>query len=543
MSHTNSLSLRSAFAKYITNISYSISLVVSMIATYGYFLTHYAVSIDDLSSDRYYYGELFAQGRFTSAIIHHLFGFIDNSQWIRDLFGLVLLALSAIIFCIIIDKYISFKSILPKTVFSCLLVTAPIYAELFSYNGTCISIGGGFLCVALALYITTVSWQAKDYKRLIGAVLLMAVAASWYESLLIVYVEAVFALLILEYIGKDEKTPFKKVILQGLYFAIPLVLGVVVELIFQFAAWQIFDIEKSLNTTNTIKWLSGTNEGIVTMVMSLFMNYFVAAFWNKTIAVFLVSVLLCVALCIYYCVKKKSATPLFLFFFLFFVNFALSFVSGEAMGYRMCQSFAFFTAFLVLVVFFFAENLKVRFACLFRKILCVLAAYLVILQISTSNYWYFWDYQRYQEEESVIKQISSTLVDDYDISKPVVFTGYFELSENILDRTHLKTDDASYKMLDKVGKMVGIQLFKPIDEKHVRKTSQTICSSYIKWGMITFEGNNEELFKFIRYHGIDYLKNAPLETVEKARKEAEDMPKWPQKGSICDMGEYIIVNF
>ena len=168
-------SLPNEIAAYIKNFWYMLSLAVTTIATYGYFLTHYAVSIDDLSAKRYYYGELFAQGRFTNTIVHHLFGFIDNSPWIRDFFGLLLLATSSIVFCVLFDKFVKFETQVPKIVFSCLLVSAPIFAEIFSYNGTCISNGGGFLCVSLAMYFTLLSRKAKRIKYHLLSSILIAV--------------------------------------------------------------------------------------------------------------------------------------------------------------------------------------------------------------------------------------------------------------------------------------------------------------------------------------------------------------------------------
>ena len=79
-------SLKTGFSKYMRDIGYSLPLLVCLVATYGYFLTHYSVSIDDLSGDRYYFGELFAQGRFTNTILHHLFGILNTSVLLGKLY-------------------------------------------------------------------------------------------------------------------------------------------------------------------------------------------------------------------------------------------------------------------------------------------------------------------------------------------------------------------------------------------------------------------------------------------------------------------------
>lgn len=533
-------SLGIEFVKYIKDIWYSISLIVCTIATYGYFLTHYSVSIDDLSGDRYFYGELFAQGRFTNTILYHLFGFIDNSPWISDLIGLTLLAISSVVFCIIFDKYISFKNNIPKMIFSCLLVSAPIFSELFSYNGTCFTIGGGFLCVALSLYMLTLGLETKNYRFIILPAILLAIVASWYESLIIVYIDAVFALLILKYIQSKEKLKFKPIVIDGLYFVIPLFAGIFSEYIFQIIFLEVFNIQRSVNAPNSIAWFANGNTDLFSIIKSLIGNYVIAGIWNKTIAILIISMFISVVLCFYYWIKKKNFLLTLLFACLVFTNFILSFVSGRHMAYRMCQSFAFFTAFIFLLLFWTLDHSNKSLVYIFRKAISVLAIYFIVLQVSTSNYWYFWDYQRYQEEATVIEQVSNTLVQNYDISKPVVFTGQYELSDNILNHSHIKKGSFSYKFIDKIGTRIGMT--SPSGE-YARQISQTIVNSYINFGMTSFEGDNTELYKFIRFHGIDYLEQGTAEMVEEARKLAKNMPQWPQKNSIRDVGNYIIVNF
>lgn len=533
--------LLNGLKRYAENFWYMVSLVVCLIANYGYFLTHYAVSVDDLSAGRYYYGELFAQGRFTNTIIHHLFGFIDNSPWIRDLFGLLLLAAAAIVFCVLIDEFVEFKTQVPKIIFSCLLVSAPIFAELFSYNGTCISNGGGFLCVSLALCFALFSMKTKRIKFLLLSSVLIAVTVSWYESLVVVYVEAVFALLILEYITTKDRIKFKEIVLKGLYFAIPLAVGVIIELIIQVAIINIFGLEQQAMVSNSVELLSIAQ--IINVIKKIFIRFFLAAMWNKTITIFLVSLVLSAVLCIYYCVKKKSLIPILLFAGLVMTNFVLCFLSADSVAYRMCQSFSFFTAFVVMLLLFsFEKSEKYSFKKL-HKILCACAVYLVIIQISTSNYWYFWDYQRYIEEANAINHISVTLAENYDISKPIVFTGEYELSDEIMEHSYISTDSFAHKVYNKVRGAIGKDELDTNDSKYVVKIPQTIVSSYINWGMNAYRDSGTELFNFIEFHGIDYLQPGTKEMSEEAKEHAVDMPRWPQKGSIRDTGEYIIVNF
>lgn len=136
--------LISLIYEYISNLKYIIFLLLSLVSSYTYFLTNYSVSIDDFCGDRYYFGQLFAQGRMTSTLIRHIFGLINNNYWFIDFIGIVFLGLSAIVFCIVFDRVIKTKSMIPQVVFSCLLVTSPLHTEIFSYTGCTLAVGGGF---------------------------------------------------------------------------------------------------------------------------------------------------------------------------------------------------------------------------------------------------------------------------------------------------------------------------------------------------------------------------------------------------------------
>ena len=210
------------------------------------------------------------------------------------------------------------------------------------------------------------------------------------------------------------------------------------------------------------------------------------------------------------------------------------------MEYRMCQSFAFFTAFIFLLLCWTLNHSNKILVYILKKFVSVLAIYFIVLQVTTSNYWYFWDYQRYQEEVSVIEQVSNTLAQNFDISKPVVFTGQYELSDNILNHSHIKKGTFSYNFIDKIGTRIGMT---PPAGEYDGQISQTIVNSYINWSMVAFDNNNTELYKFIHFHGIDHLKQGNAKMVEEARKLAKNMPQWPRKNSIRDIGDYIIVNF
>lgn len=511
-------------------------------ATYGFFLTNPSISIDDLSGDRYYFGELAAQGRFTNTLLHHALNLVDNSPWIRDFLGLGLLVFSAFIFCAIFDRVTARENGWANTVFSCLLISSPIFTELFAYNGTCLSIGGGFLLVSLALWLTLNTIDTGKKRYLLYASLLLAVTASWNEAPVVVYLNAVFAILILKYFYSDQPFTFKKIILTGLHFAVPLIAGVFLEALIQKGIFAAFSIERSHYAKNEIELLPITFAKLYRFASSVFVKYILSALWYRPVAIFLITIFVSAILCLYYTIRKKSAIPLFLFFFLDFTTLTLSILSMDDAPYRTCQVFGFFTAFIVYFLLLRTDSLHTFLRPFFRRLAALGAALLLILQISESNYWYYYDVQRYEEEKQVMLQISDQLLDDFDISKPVVFAGSYSFSDSLKEKTFLSKDSNAYKITKKIGRLFHSEIFDETDE-YALKIPQTIVKSYINHGIGAFGECNTELHKFLKYHSISYLKQGTNEMLEEAIQLSETLPQWPEKGSICDVGEFIIVNF
>ena len=536
--------LISLIYEYISNLKYIIFLLLSLVSSYTYFLTNYSVSVDDFSGDRYYFGQLFAQGRMTSTLIRHIFGLINNNYWFIDFIGIVFLGLSAIVFCIVFDRVIKTKSMIPQVVFSCLLVTSPLHTEIFSYTGCTLSVGGGFFLGSCALWFVLNYIESKQKKNLVFASVMIALVSSWYESLVVVYFCAVFAVLILKYISDDykEKITIKSIFTNGMIFAVPLIAGLVLEFAISFPVSKLVNFTGLLGSANTSEWLTGESVGIFGIVRAWILNYVLACGWYLPITLFAVSLVVALVLAIYYCKRKKSPLIVLLFAGLYLGVIILSLIFGNCAPYRTAQVVIFFTAF----IYFLLTHTLCGHSCklLFRGA-CVILSYFIILQITNTNYWLNADYQRYQEEKSVVMQVGNTLYQNYDINKPVVFVGDYELSDNIKELTCMKVDSIPFKL-------ASILHIKSVinyddDDKYYHNIQGTNGISFIKWStsacLINDNKPNTELLKFFSYCGYNDIKQGTLKQYNEAKKLSEAMPEWPQKGSVKDNGEYIIVNF
>ena len=107
------LSLKQGFKKFLLNPLYIFPVLISTILCYAYYLTHETVTIDSLSSDRYYHGLLVAQGRLTATIIENYLGFEHLPIAVENIIGLICFVLGATVFCIIFDKAKPQSNVLP----------------------------------------------------------------------------------------------------------------------------------------------------------------------------------------------------------------------------------------------------------------------------------------------------------------------------------------------------------------------------------------------------------------------------------------------
>jgi len=526
------------FKSYCTNFYFILFLLLSTAGSYTYFLTNYTISVDDFSGDRYYFGYLFAQGRFTSTIVRHLFGLIDNNMWLIDFIGVCLLAFSAIIFCLLFDKYVKTESKIPQTIFACLLVTSPIYTEIFTYTGCTLSIGGGFSLAALSLYLVQNFCETGRKRNIVLAALLISIIASWYESVIVVYFGAAISLLILKYIRSDEIIKFKFIFIDGIKLAIPLITGVIVEALAGTIIIKLMNFSVYTSGSNISGFITGKSDSLIAIIKTFIINYMAAALWYLPITILLLAMIVSVVLCLFYTIKKKSPWLIVLFIGLWFSLFILSLISGHTAAYRMSQIVAYFTAFIAFLAVYTAYRTNKKTV---RRIICVVCSYIIILQISNTNYWFNTDCMRYEEEKSVILQVGTTLYQSYDMNKPVVFVGEFELSDNIKDMTYIKTDSIAYRAFKFVGKEIILET-PDTDDKYVRKITQSSCGSYINWSTDAFDEVNTELLKFFEYNGFS-IKQGSKDMFYEAEILSENMPEWPAQGSIKNNGDYIIVNF
>ena len=517
------LSLKQGFKKFLLNPLYIFPVLISTILCYAYYLTHETVTIDSLSSDRYYHGLLVAQGRLTATIIENYLGFEHLPIAVENIIGLICFILGATVFCIIFDKAKPQSNVLPYTFSTCLYITFPLMNEYFMFKGSVLTTGGSILLVSFALYF------ALKIKNLIASILISSIfiffAYSWYESFILVYIGAVFLLLILLADGQKSQ---KELFFNGFWLAPTLFLGFSLEEIISNAIINICNITQDNNNAVGTAWLSSS------ATLKSFFYDFVYSFVSKIFCYAPFTILfifLAVAFVLMILQTKSTKKPILIFFYLglALTVFFLSIYRGAELAYRTEQGIPFYISAITLLLSSKIINSNGKKA---LKIIASLSLVIILtVQICSSNYWYHVNVIRDKEEKQVICNIAKDL-EKYDKNKPVVFIGYYQLSNNIVDKYAVKKDSVAGRIINYTSKKAK--------KSYTYTACQTSISSYISWSIYSFSSANVELKKFFNSCGYDF-KLGTNKQFKEATKKYINIPSYNDSGYILDAGDYIVV--
>lgn len=517
------LSLKQGFKKFLLNPLYIFPVLISTILCYAYYLTHETVTIDSLSSDRYYHGLLVAQGRLTATIIENYLGFEHLPIAVENIIGLICFVLGATVFCIIFDKAKPQSNVLPYTFSTCLYITFPLMNEYFMFKGSVLTTGGSILLVSFALYF------ALKIKNLIASILISSIfiffAYSWYESFILVYIGAVFLLLILLADGKKSQ---KELFFNGFWLAPTLFLGFSLEEIISNAIINLCNITQDNNNAVGTAWLSSS------ATLKSFFYDFIYSFVSKIFCYAPFTILfifLAVAFVLMILQTKSTKKPILIFFYfgLALTVFFLSIYRGTESAYRTEQGIPFYIGAITLLLSSKIINLNAKKA---LKIIASLSLVIILTsQICSSNYWYHVNVIRDKEEKQVICNIAKDL-EKYDKNKPVIFIGYYQLSNNIEDKYTVKKDSVAGRIINYTSKKAK--------KSYTYTACQTSISSYISWSIYSFSSANVELKKFFNACGYDF-KLGTNEQFKEATKKYINIPSYNDSGYILDAGDYIVV--
>ncbi len=550
---------------------YFLLLSLTALCGYAFKVLHPVMGIDDTPYSYYFKEGLAAVvGRWVLFVLNKLFHIADFAPFITDFAAVLILMLAVTVWGTL------FYSIFGERVskwgywlFSCIFLSCPLIAEVFTYhlhNG--IAIGYLFCGVSLCLFRNgRDAASRKQRASAIGffsvSVATMVVSIGCYESLMIVWLVGLFMLLLAErFAGNRRNVPVSILYAVCVAFAAILLRSIIIKLVIAlFGLDELSEAAVLRSVTEMLGWMlePGAKAEFFMVVKRLFVMYGVFAYAYYPIAVFVASVLIIGLFCLWRCIRQRDGWIPLLVSGIFVSAFLLAVVEGKATLYRSAQFLPLVCAFGMLIAAYAAsgfipflekyfsrtarlQKLKKPSVRLCQTVFSLAAASVLWNQCMDLNAWFYVDYNKYQYASDYMRRVGDALQRDFDLSKPVIFTGQWENPKSIVQKAYVDIGSDTFYKMKHITDLVDEHLLEKFYRTHGVWIAQTPSLSVVSWGKYAF-GSDKELVFFMAQLGYEIQPLLDDSCYEAAEAYAVNMPSFPREGSIEDMGSYIIVHF
>lgn len=558
------------FGMFFRNKAYMFLLVLTAVCGYGYKVTHFAIGIDD-TPYAYYFEEGLAAivGRWVLFLLNKVVHIAEIAPFLTDFAAVLILMAAVTVWCVLFYSILGDR--IPKTgylFFSCIFLSCPLISEVFTYflhNGIAI----GYLCSGISLccfretllrcrHVSNVTDKRGIKKCLLPAVssvIFLCTALGCYESFMVVWLLGVCLVLLTERLTDRQKGVWKALCIAAVTAAFTMVLRslmiAAVTRIFGLEYLQDDAVRRSI--TEMVGWLLGPGAGAeLGMVLKrLFTMYGVFAYAYYPIKIFVTASLVIGCYCLYRTVRNRDPWVFLLCIGGFVASFLLAIVEGKATLYRSAQFLPVICGYGALLLVYACRGLwnvqeMHKTSNMFRKIgrLLVTVTLCAILwnQCTDLNHWFYVDYMKYENAKEVASRIAYDLKHEFDTSKPIVFTGTYEVPQEIIKDAYVGYNTEVFYRMKRITDRVDEHLLEKFYRPYGVWVAQTPSLSVINWGKYAFD-DNSELVRFFAMHGHELKPQLDKSVYADAENYALDLPGYPRKGYIVDRGEYLIVNF
>lgn len=537
---------KNTFIKFLKTPIFIVPLIIVIIASYGYLLTHSTVNIDSLTYELYHENNLLlGQKRVMSPLIEKIFHTMNYYPFFGDFLGLLLITIWAILFCTVFDVITKSKiKIGAYTIFACIFMSYPLIMDEIAAATMSICIGLGFCFIAIALALMNEFARQNKDKFLILSTIIIFGAISLYESFALVYIIGTLAIMLLKILFVNEKKlKLREHILEGLKFALPLILAFLCNIIIPNLIIAIFKIPMNTFADRGSKYAElGMIGGLKYFIFSVLKTYIASALGYFPITVFVISIIIAITMGIIMSVKKKDGTIFLLFLGMIITLFLICIIQGKDAPYRTCQQFHLFIGliFMLLSNILISKDIKkfIKNAAFF------IIGIILFYQVKTTYTLQYINDLRFQKEQTDMKTIANQLLSKYDVeNKPIIFIGKYRESAEVLDAITIKPGTLQYKINEYLNtKLPGY------DNQDEERYVQNSISNHIGWGMYAF-GNKytleSQIIRYFKYLGYGEFKAPEPKMYDEACKSIieNDTPRWPKEGSIVETDNFIYVYF
>lgn len=568
------------FRKFWENRWFMGILLLTAVCAYGYKVTNVTIGIDDTPSLYYFEEGLIAiVGRWVLFLLNKVIFLAEFVPFVTDFIAVGLLVLAAIVWTVLFYSVLGEKiPVVGYAFFAAIFVSSPLISEVFTYflhNGIAI----GYLCCGLSLCCVR-EWQGSIRKmrkgsgirekfeclavmRLVAAAVFLWIAMGCYESFMILWLAGLLLLLLSERIrlGAErivrtgERGVFGTLV-GGALAALAAVLLrslmiVVLTKVFRLEYLQGEAVQRSV--TEMLGWMvqPGAFGEFAMLLKRTFVLYGVFAYAYLPIRIFVLSAAVITVVTLVRVIRGRDVWALVLLPAAYLAAFSLLFIEGKATLYRSAQFLPVFCGYGALLFAYSIYELTGspgrgvhRKLCLATRGIAV--AVLVVItwnQCMDMTKWFYIDKQKYDAAVKTVDQIALDLERDFDTSKPVIFTGNYEIPYSIVKDAYVSYGDRKYYKMKRLTDLIDPDLL----DKYNRGSkgvwvAQTPALSVIEWGRYAFD-SDAELVKFFVMHGHTLTACEDIDRYAEAEKASLELPEYPQDGYIVDKGDYIIVHF
>lgn len=559
-------------------------LLLTAVCAYGYKVTNVTIGIDDTPSLYYFEEGLIAiVGRWVLFLLNKVISLAEFAPFVTDFAAVLFLIAAAIVWSALF--YSVFGEKIPMTgyaYFAAVFVSCPLISEVFTYflhNGIAI----GYLSCAVSLCCMrewqlsirkqrkgSGLWEKPDCRtvtKLAAAAVFLWIAMGCYESFMILWLAGLLLLLLSERIRlgteRTARTGERGVfgtLAGGALAALTAVLLrslmiVVLTKAFHLEYLQGEAVQRSV--TEMLGWMvqPGAFGELIMILKRTFVLYGVFAYAYLPIRIFVLSAVVITVVTLVRVIRGRDLWALILLPTAYLAAFSLLFIEGKATLYRSAQFLPIFCGYGVLLFVYAVwkvtawwerktqKSQNSRICRGVRGIAILVLAVIVWNQCMDMTKWFYIDKQKYDAAVQTVDQIALDLERDFDTSKPVIFTGNYEIPYSIVKDAYVSYGDSKYYKMKRLTDLIDPDLL----DKYNRGSkgvwvAQTPALSVIDWGRYAFD-SDAELVKFFAMHGHSLVACGDIDRYAEAEEESLKLPEYPQDGYIVDKGDYIIVHF
>lgn len=555
-------------------------LLLTAVCAYGYKVTNVTIGIDDTPSLYYFEEGLIAiVGRWVLFLLNKVITLAEFVPFVTDFAAVILLIAAAIVWSALF--YSVFGEKLPMmgyAFFAAVFVSCPLISEVFTYflhNGIAI----GYLSCAVSLCFMrewqnsmrkqrkgSGFWEKPDCRtvtKLAAAAVFLWIAMGCYESFMILWLAGLLLLLLSERIclGTERTARIGErgvfgTLAGGALAALAAVLLrslmiVVLTKAFHLEYLQGEAVQRSV--TEMLGWMvqPGAFGELIMILKRTFVLYGVFAYAYLPIRIFVLSAVVITVITLVRVIRGRDLWALILLPAAYLAAFSLLFIEGKATLYRSAQFLPIFCGYGALLFAYIIYELTGspgrgvhRKLCLgTRGIAVAVLAVITWNQCMDMTKWFYIDRQKYDAAVKTVDQIALDLERDFDTSKPVIFTGNYEIPYSIIQDAYVNYGTTTYLKMKRITDLIDPDLL----DKYNRGSkgvwvAQTPALSVIDWGRYAFD-SDAELVRFFEMHGHRLVACGDIDRYAEAEEESLNLPEYPQDGYIVDKGDYIIVHF